>query len=187
MPKIVVPKLTNDFPPALQTAAGAHHFRFIGVEFTAAPSMYTYNMVQLGWYETVASDLPHHIIIDRCYVHADPVAGARRGVSLNGNSLAVIDSYISDFKEVGSDSQGVFAFNGYGPFKIVNNYIEAAGENLLFGGALPRISGLLPADAEIRQNYFFKPYTWKQDDPSYAGVLYNVKNLLELKMGKRIL
>jgi hypothetical protein len=187
MPKVVVPQLVNDYPPALQTAAGAHHFRFIGVELTAAPSMYTYTLVQLGWYETVASDLPHDIIIDRCYIHADPTAGARRGVAMNGNSLALIDSYVSDFKEVGADSQGVFAFNGYGPLKIVNNYIEAAGENLLFGGATPRIANLLPADAEIRQNYFFKPYTWKQDDPSYSGVQYNVKNLLELKMGQRIL
>jgi len=187
MAKIITPNLQNDWPPAVQTAAGAHHYRFIGIEFTAAPSTYTYNLVQLGWYETDPSQLPHDIIIDRCYVHADPVKGARRGVSLNGNSMAVIDSYVSDFKEVGSDSQGVFGFNGFGPFKIVNNYIEAASENILFGGAAPRIAGLVPSDIEIRHNLFSKPLSWKQGDPSYVGLDYSVKNLLELKIAQRVL
>src|SRR5205823_10232863 len=136
---------------------------------------------------TDRSQLPHDIIIDRCYVHPEPTKGGRRGVSLNGNSMAVIDSYVSDFKEVGSDSQAVFGFNGFGPFKIVNNYLEAASENILFGGAAPNIANLVPSDIEIRHNLFSKPLTWKQGDPSYAGFDYNVKNLLELKMAQRVL
>ena len=109
MAKILAP---TDSSPAVQTAAGAHHYRFIGIEFTSP--VYTYNLVQLGWYETDPSQLPHDIIIDRCYVHPEPTKGGRRGVSLNGNSMAVIDSYVSDFKEVGADTQAVFGFNGFG-------------------------------------------------------------------------
>jgi hypothetical protein len=182
MAKILAP---TDSSPAVQTAAGAHHYRFIGIEFTSP--VYTYNLVQLGWYETDPTQLPHDIIIDRCYVHPEPTKGGRRGVSLNGNSMAVIDSYVSDFKEVGSDSQAVLGFNGFGPFKIVNNYLEAAGENILFGGAAPSITNLVPSDIEIRHNLFSKPLSWKQGDPSYAGTPWSVKNLLELKIAQRVL
>jgi len=182
MPKIVVPYLTTDWPTPIQTAPGAHHYRLIGLEVTTAPSMFTYTLVQLGWFETDPSQLPHDIVVDRCYIHGDPVGGARRGVALNGNSLALIDSYVSGVKQVGYDSQAVFGFNGKGPLKIVNNYLEGAGENILFGGATPRIANSIPSDIEIRQNHLFKPYAWKTSDPDY-----NVKNLLELKMGQRIL
>jgi hypothetical protein len=101
--------------------------------------------------------------------------------------MAVIDSYVSDFKEAGTDSQAVFGFNGFGPFKIVNNYLEAASENILFGGAAPSITNLVPSDIEIRHNLCSKPLSWKQGDPSYVGINYNVKNLLELKMAQRVL
>src|ERR1051326_3881189 len=182
MAKILAP---TDSSPAVQTAAGAHHYRFIGIQFTSP--VYTYNLVQLGWYETDSSQLPHDIIIDRCYVHPEPTKGGRRGVSLNGNSMAVIDSYVSDFKEAGTDSQAVFGFNGFGPFKIVNNYLEAASENILFGGAAPSITNLVPPNIETRHNLFSKPLSWKQGDPSFVGINYNVKNLLELKMAQRVL
>jgi hypothetical protein len=187
MPKILASERLMMKRAAIETAAGAHHYRLVGIELAPEPGTYTYNVVQLGWTETDPARLPHDIIVDRCYVHGDPVKGSRRGVALNGNSMALVDSHVSDFKEVGADSQAVFGFNGYGPIKIANNYLEAAGENLLFGGATPRIANLIPADIEIRQNHFFKPYTWKQDDPSYLGVDWNVKNLLELKMGRRVL
>ena len=124
--------------------------------------------------------LPHDIIVDRCYLHGDPVLGGRRGVALNGKSLAVIDSYLADFKEVGADSQAVLGVNGPGPFKIVNNHLESAGENVMFGGGAPAIHDLVPSDIEIRHNYFFKPTSWR-------GVWAAVKNLFELKNARRVL
>ncbi len=57
--------------------------------------------------KTSADAVPHHLIIDRCYVHGDAKIGGRRGVALNARHAAVIDSYLSDFKEVGADSQAV--------------------------------------------------------------------------------
>jgi hypothetical protein len=61
----------------------------------------------------------------------------------------------------------------------VNNYLEGAGENLIFGGADPAIQGLTPSDIEIRRNHFFKPASWKK--------VWLVKNLLELKHAQRVL
>jgi hypothetical protein len=69
----------------------------------------------------------------------------------------------------------------------VNNYLEAAGENVMFGGAAPAIAGVIPSDIEIRRNHFFKPLSWMVGSPSYAGIHWAVKNLLELKIAQRVL
>src|SRR5438093_12981384 len=131
--------------------------------------------------------LPHDIIVERCYIHGDAARGGRRGVALNGKSVAVIDSYLADFKEVGADSQAIMGWNGPGPFKIVNNHLEGAGENVMFGGADPGIRDLVPSDIEIRQNHFFKPLAWRTGNPSHAGAPWSVKNLFELKNARRVL
>jgi hypothetical protein len=91
----------------------------------------------------------------------------------------VIDSYLSDCHELGSDSQAIAIWNGPGPFKIVNNYLEGAGENIIIGGNDPSISGLVPSDIEIRHNHFYKQPSWKG--------LWTVKNLLETKNAQRVL
>jgi hypothetical protein len=119
-------------------------------------------------------------VFDRCYIHGDPTQGGRRGVEMDGAYVAVIDSYVSGFQESGTDSQALWAYNTTGPLKIVDNYLEAASENVLFGGADSKASSLIPSDIDIENNYFFKPL-------SLIGSNYNVKNLLEFKDAKRVL
>ncbi|MGH8371264.1 MAG: hypothetical protein ACRETO_00850 [Gammaproteobacteria bacterium] len=154
-----------------------------------APSnaVFLENLVSFGANDTSSEMLPNHIIFDRCYIHGDAVVGARRGIALNASYAAVIDSYLSNFKEVGADSQAILVWNGPGPFKIVNNYLEASGENVMFGGQDPTIPGLVPSDIEIRGNYFAKPLTWKISDPTYLGTPWSIKNLFELKNASRVL
>ena len=178
MPKIVA---GSNVGPAIQAASGAHHFRFIGIEAKPLPGAKTFRIIELGTGgETSTATLPHDIIIDRCYIHGNPGEPEIRGVAFNGSRLAVIDSYLSEFKDCCQDTQAIMGWNGPGPFKIVNNYLEAAGENVMFGGADPSIVNLVPADIEIRHNYFFKPTSWR-------GVWAAVKNLLELKNARRVL
>jgi hypothetical protein len=135
--------------------------------------------------ETMQS-LPTDIIFDRTWIHGTPTCQCKRGVTFNGKRLAVVDSYISDIHVDGQDTQAIIGYNGPGPFKIVNNELEAAGENVMFGGADPAIANLVPSDMEIRRNHFFKPLTWKVGDPSYLGMHWTVKNLLEIKNGQRV-
>src|SRR5439155_16949746 len=85
------------------------------------------------------------------------------------------------------DTQALCGWSGPGPFKIVNNFLSSAGENVNMGGPYASIPNLVPSDMEIRGNYFFKPLSWKVGDPSYAGIHWGVKNLFELKNGQRIL
>ncbi len=173
----------------IQTNSNANHYWFMGVEIGAPSSVTaeTSGIVTIGNGETSLSTLPDHIYFDRCYIHGNATGGFQRGVEANGASIAVVDSYIENIHYVGFDTQAVGAWNTPGPIKIVNNFLEAAGENIMFGGADPYITNLVMSDIEIRQNHFFKPLSWKSDDPSYAGIPWSIKNLIELKNGQRIL
>ncbi len=192
----VTPAFRNQMPrilgpagsPALMTAPGAHHFRFIAVEFAPQAGTYNNGLVRLGTgSETKSADFPHHIILDRCYIHGDPATGGKRGVMFSGDSLAVIDSYLSDWKGVGQDTQAIAGWTGNGPWAVINNYVEAAGENMLVGGADPAITNLVPSDIEVRNNTFSKPLKWNPFNPSYDGSTWQIKNLFELKNARRVL
>ena len=177
MPKILAPNTQS----ALITEANSHHFRFVGIELApVSGAKQIYQVVAIGNNDASPATLPSHIVFDRCYVHGEPAANDRRGIEMDGAYIAVVDSYLSDFQEVGTDSQALAAWSTTGPLKIVDNYLEAAGENVIFGGADSRAPSLVPSDIDIENNYFFKPL-------SLIGTPYNVKNLLEFKAAKRAL
>jgi hypothetical protein len=184
LPQIVTPNSR----PALTAAAAAHHYRFIAVEVTVAPEVaVNYNLIELGNRPASPAQLPHHLIFDRMYVHGTPEVNLRRGIALNSAWTAIIDSTVADVHEMGADSQAIAGWDGPGPYKIVNNDLEGAGENVMFGGADPSLPDLVPADIEIRRNHFFKPLAWRVGDPGYAGRPWAIKNLLELKNARRVL
>lgn len=184
MPKI----LAIPGEPAIKTAPKAHHFQFIGVEIAPANKTSAFSdLIKLGEGSQTSLDVvPHHLILDRCYIHGFPTQEVKRGVALNSGQASIINSYISDIHGVGYDTQAICGWNGPGPYQIINNYLEAAGENVMFGGADPAITGLIPSDIEIRRNTFFKPLSWKVGDPSYAGNHWTVKNIFELKNSRRV-
>ena len=181
-----MPVLEAEKEVVIATQQGAHHYWFSGLEIRPRPGAVLLNLVVLGSTERTTDSLPHHFVFDRCYLHGDPIKGARRGIAMNAAAIAVVDSHLSDFKEAGADTQAIASWNGAGPFAIINNHLEAAGENVMFGGADPTIHGLVPADIEIRRNHFFKPLSWKIAHPQYAGTPWTVKNLLELKNARRV-
>ena len=187
LPKIVAPGSAA----AVATEPGAHHYRLVGLEITVAPAAsINYGLVALGDPSGAQNSLdrvPTDLVIDRCYIHGNPAQNVKRGVGLDSASSAVVDSYIAEIHSASQDTQAIGGFNGPGPFKIVNNYLEAAGENIIFGGALSLIPNLVPSDIEIRGNHLFKPLSWKAGHPSYAGIPWQVKNLLELKNARRAL
>lgn len=183
----LMPKLVASSGSVITAAPGAHHYRFIGVEIRPSPNVFLYQLVDLGSAARTDLALPHNLIFDRSYLHGDPRRGLRRAIALNSRSTAVIDSYISDCKEVGAEAQAILGWGGPGPYKIVNNYLEGAGENVMFGGVDPPIPNLVPSDIEIRRNHFAKPRSWRIGDPSFAGMPWTVKNLFELKNARRVL
>jgi hypothetical protein len=183
LPKIVSP----NSDPAIRAATGAHHYRFLGLEIGVKTGVAIYEIVNFGAEQSSLSQIPNNLIVDRCYIHGNSSDNARRGVNINSASTAIIDSYISEIHEVGADSQTICGWNGPGPFKIVNNYLEGAGENVMFGGADSNIQNLVPSDIEFRLNQVTKPLRWKLGHSAYAGIHWSVKNLFELKNAQRAL
>ncbi|MCB4756093.1 MAG: hypothetical protein LHV69_03520 [Elusimicrobia bacterium] len=193
MPKIVTPGTD----PALFSVFDAHNYRFAGIEFRVdGPN---YNLILLGWglpkytdaiWRMIVADSvdkqPHHLTFDRCYLHSTSMTDwTRTGINADGRTIAIIDSRLENFKD-GSDSQAIQIWNGAGPFKIVNNYLESTGENIMSGGTDPAIQNLVPSDIEFRQNYVRKRPEWKSDHPQFTKQ-WTIKNLLELKNARRVL
>lgn len=176
MPKIVAP----DGGVAISTEPGAHHYKFVGIEFTtASTARYIYNLVNLGSDDYRTHDqFPHHLVFDRCYVHSPGLNRARRGFALNSGLTSICNSYIAGFAGVNDETQGIGGWSGPGPFNIFNNYIEGGGQGLMFGGADPSIQDLVPSDIKIRGNTFFKPAAW-------FGKA-TIKASIELKNARRI-
>jgi hypothetical protein len=176
MPKILAP----DNGAAVVTAPQAHHYKFVGVEFAPAASVnYLYNLIDLGASDyTALAQFPHHLIFDRCYVHSTGLNKARRGFALNSAETSILNSYVSGFAGAGDETQAIAGWNGPGAFHIVNNYIEGACQNIMFGGADPSIPDLVPANIEIRRNYLFKPAAW------FGRA--SIKASIELKNAKQV-
>jgi hypothetical protein len=167
--------------PALATAEGAHHWRFENIEFQATTNG-SGDIIALGASasQVLLSQMPHNLVFDRVYIHGDPGAGQKRGIALNSGYTEIINSYIADIKSVGQDTQAIAGWNGSGPYLIENNYLEAAGENVMFGGADPSIVNLVPSDITVRRNLMSKPLAWQNEK-------WSVKNLFELKNARRVL
>jgi hypothetical protein len=178
LPKLV----SNTLLPAIRTAAGANHWRFMGVEITSSTTLTTsQGLVWLGDGSTQQNDLsmvPSDLIFDRVYVHGQPALDMRRCFSFNSARTAVVDSYVSECHSA-FDAQAIGGWNGPGPFKIVNNYLEAAAEVIAFGGSDPALAQLVPSDIEIRRNHVTKPLSWNGK--------WLTKNLIEFKAGRRVL
>ncbi|MBA2302839.1 MAG: hypothetical protein H0W08_09415 [Acidobacteria bacterium] len=171
----------NTFP-ALSTAPGAHHWRLQWLMFRANVGGIG-DIITLGDGSTGQRDLatvPHHFLLDGLLIRGDPTNGQKRGIALNSGATTIRNSDIRDIKAVGQDSQAICGWNGPGPYLIENNYLEAAGENVLFGGADPAIHGLVPSDIVFRRNFVTKPLSWR-------GSQWTVKNLFELKSAQRVL
>ncbi len=176
----VLPKIVSNVKgePAIYAKDGAHHFRFVGVEFLPTIEG-LYNIIQIGsTEETALEQLPHHIEFDRVYLHGDAKAGQRRGIAANGRFLKIRNSYFSDFKREGEESQAIAMWATDGNIEITNNYLEAASESILFGGAENAMK-LVAANCLIKDNWMNKPLAWRSEK-------WVVKNFLEIKSGKRI-
>jgi hypothetical protein len=168
--------------PVLLTATGAHHWRLMLLELgpTASASSDVVVLGDSSAAQSSGSGIPHDLVVDRCYIHGDPVRGQKRGIAMNGAAITIVGSYISDIKSTTQDAQAIAGWSGPGPFRVENNYIEASGENFMLGGATPGAYGIVPSDLVFRRNHVARPVAWRSEK-------WSVKNLFELKNARRVL
>lgn len=152
-----------------------------GLEITTDPNWpQVHDVIRFGDDKTnVLADVPQGLTIENCDVHGQPNQASQRGISANGANLRIIKSKVREIHGKGYDTQAVCGWNGPGPFLFEDSYFEAAGENVMFGGALASIPNLIPTDIQIRRCVFFKPLTWRG--------AWTVKNLFELKNARNVL
>src|SRR5262249_11874249 len=113
------------------------HYRFIGIEWKAVPKR--------GALRLLFTKGGDHLIFDRNWMHGDEgeemVAGL--GIAQGGTYIAVIHSYLNNFVCIAktgrcSDAKAIGGGAGDLPIhsiKIVDNFVEASGENIMFGGS----------------------------------------------------
>ncbi len=177
----------------VRRASGAivgDHVRFIGIEWTTPPD------ADIG--RIVTAEHSDHVIFDRNWVHPADGREVGHGIGIihGSHMIAVINSYISGLNCIArtgkcTDATAVGGGSGDDPIsalKIYNNFLESAGENILFGGSAAK---QVPTDIEIRRNHLFRPMLWKEGQPGYtptaAGDPYIVKNNCEFKNAIRVL
>lgn len=122
--------------------------------------------------QNTLEEQPCRLIIDRCWIPADPKKGAFRATYVPGRFITIINNRIVDIWMNDVDSQCIGSVTGAGPWHIENNDLSASGEPILFGGGRP-IPGVVPTGLVVRRNNVWKKKEWNP--------IAQNKNLLELK------
>ncbi len=116
-------------------ATGANHYRLLGLEITRA--------VGSGFVSSLASvktgGTANNLILDRVWLHGTSQDETNKGLTLIGSSyVSVVDSFFTDLHCIAisgscTDASAISGGSGdpVGPFKIVDNFLEASGENIL--------------------------------------------------------
>ncbi len=189
MPKIVTPNVTA----AVSANGGSSYWRLAGLEITTASAQgcnpkhsppancFSYVLIDTP---SSSAGLSDSITVDRCFIHASPDLDVQHAIVANSTNFSLVDSYVSDIHMAGSESQAVLAYHTPGPLKVVNNFLESAGENMMLGGAGGPNNPYVPSDIEVRNNYLFKPLSWV---PLSLDGHMVVKNAFEIKSGQRVL
>jgi hypothetical protein len=175
---------------AVRLAPGANHYRILGLELTRQVGLTG------GARLIIAQGAGDHIVLDRSWLHGTLQDETCNGFNMNGISYAaVVDSYFNDFKCISmtgtcTDAHAVSGGTSTtqdGPYLIQNNFLEASGEGVMFGGGAATTT---PADIQILHNHFFKPWQWMKGQPNFvggaSGYPFIVKNHLELKNAVRV-
>jgi hypothetical protein len=165
----LLPTLASPVVSAVVDGTGAANWRLDGIRFES---------VSNGQGDVIVLQDSTNIYLDRILM-VGGVNGQKRGIRGNGRQITLTRSYLANIWAKGQDSQAFCAWDGAGPYTIVNNYLEAASENVMFGGADSKSADRVPSDILVEANYFNKRLEWKG-----AGVA--VKNLFELKSARRI-
>lgn len=114
-----------------------------------------------------------------CELLAGYTAGHRRGIMVNSADV-VIERLTAYNLHHQDDAWAIAGWNGTRNLIVRDCQLEASGETIIFGGATTDSPEMIPQDILIENCTFVKPSAWKTIGNC------NVKNLMEIKCGKRI-
>jgi hypothetical protein len=190
-----MPQITSgNGQSAFVTDDGASYYQLVNLEFPPIDAnTQLFQMLLLGNgtdEQTTLAQAPQHLIIDRCYFHGFPNTNWKQAIQLNSGNTDIINSYFSDFHSDAQESHDINVINGPGPFNFINNYFEAAGVNVLFGGAVAATQGLVPSNILFKGNDFTKNLAYKNwdkvDPATYADAVANHPELVVFFSGSAV-
>jgi len=187
--------LTPNSSPAITANDGVHGWRLVGLQVGVVPTWKTvvYQLILFGWgsgpwgHRVPTDEVASRFSVERCYIHGSATQKVQKGILANAADVRIADSWIDEIHNSGFDSQAILIYDSPGPHLIENNELQASSENIMLGGADSSRPDLVPSDVVIRRNHVMKPLRWKPDDPSYDGLAWVIKPLIELKSAQRVL
>lgn len=144
MPKLIG---VTEGQPTIKFAASAHHWKFIGIEITNAPSV-DYQVTLI-----VTDGLSSFVWFERCFLHPSEETGSissnyqnrsiEKGILFNGDNLYVYDTAIQGFTGFGQGAQSSLNLDtnailwgvGTGQGEIKRNLLEGQANNVFTGGS----------------------------------------------------
>ena len=156
MPTITAPSSTTAVLPAVGTTVPApasppHHYRLQGIHLrkddeSKRSAMLMNVGTDSGNGQTQISQLVHHFIIERCWFDggASITSQVTNGLRIYGNYVSVLDSYLGEFRLIGTgvDTAAISLTYGQGPYAFWNNTMVATSENFcMAGGPAERNTG----------------------------------------------
>lgn len=116
----------------------ASNWRFTGIDIItkSGTEQHAY-MVVVGGPELSVDAMVHDIWFDRIIIRGLPNEnGPLAGIQYNGWNIDITDSWVDHIKRnPGYDAFGIGSVSSPGPSLIKNNYVSAASENIITGGA----------------------------------------------------
>lgn len=162
-------------------ASGGHFSTINGTDATnLVISGLSFESRDDGGGDVIVLDNARDILLDRIIILGGP-NGQKRGIRANGERITLQHSYIANIWAFQQDSQAYCAWNSLGHHTILNCYLEAAGENVLFGGADNVDANHIPNNILIQDCTLTKRDEWR-----LKKNFYSVKNLFELKMARYV-
>jgi len=103
--------------------------------------------------------------------------------TIANNALSLTIPLYQDSYYTIEGSNGIQFNDGPGPYVFTNNYIEGYGESFFIdsSGSQPAI----PSDVTFSRNYLYWNQNHRINSPTSNGFVYVVRNLFEIKRGKR--
>lgn len=185
--QILTPK--ND-QTAILVPDNSHHWRFQALEIgpAAVNPLVVGGGLPADIYQCLAetSGTAHHVIFDRVRFAGLPDSKVDRGVRLNGNDTAVINSrferlYVwdADPTRYGLEALGIVVDLGVAG-KIENNFFDVPGISVFLGTSN---SHNPVSDWVVRRNHFYlsPKYMWSNLNPQSDGRRYAHRQMFETK------
>lgn len=168
----------------------AQGYYFRGVPFI---NTYTSTNTQFGLLHfrnnvlTQPSEQPTRMIVEQCWLNGNWDTGllhkCQKVLRLDGEYMKVIKSRLEGCAGGGLETQAIGAINGLGKYLIDDNFLEAATENLLWGGGDGTMGNReYNADVMVRRCHLFKRLDWMGVNNQTVA---STKNFYEIKNGFR--